>query len=63
MDRYQVTVKLGPAPPDFEAIEFAYVLKADSPEEAEAIIRRRLSRGPFGHIPHATWTIGVKKCI
>jgi hypothetical protein len=61
MDRYQVTVKLRPAPPDFEVFEVTYVLKADSPEEAEAIIRRRLRRGPYGHAPHADWMIDVEK--
>ena len=61
MDRYQVTVKLRPPLPDFEVIEVTYVLKADSPEEAEAIIRRRLMRGPYGNVPHAAWMIDVKK--
>jgi hypothetical protein len=55
-------VRLSPEPPHFEAIEFTYVLKAESPGEAEAIIRRRLMRGPYGHVPHADWTIDVKKC-
>ncbi len=61
MDRYQVTVRLPPAAPDYEAIELTYVLKAESVAEAEAIIRRRLRRGPYGYIPHADWMIGVKK--
>jgi hypothetical protein len=60
MGRYQVTVKLQPTPLDFEAIEVTYVLKADSPEEAEAIIRRRLMHGAYGCAPHADWTIDVK---
>jgi hypothetical protein len=58
MDRYRVTVKQRPSPPDYEALEFAYVLRADSSEEAEAIIRRRLSRGPYRH---ARWMIAVEK--
>jgi hypothetical protein len=62
MDRYQVTVRLPPEPPAFEVMEFTYVLKADSREEAESIIRRRLMRGPYGHVPHADWKIDVKKC-
>jgi hypothetical protein len=61
MDRYEVTVKLPPTPPEFEALEFTYVLRAESPEEAEAIVRRRLMRGPYGRAPHAHWTIDVKK--
>jgi hypothetical protein len=60
MDRYEVTVKLGPTPPDFEVIEMKYVLKAQSPDEAEAIIRRRLMCGPYGNVPHADWIIEVK---
>jgi hypothetical protein len=62
MDRYQVTVKLWPAPPDFDPIELTYVLKAESVGEAEAIIRRRLMRGPYGSVPHAAWVIDVKRC-
>jgi hypothetical protein len=61
MDRYEVAVKLPPTPPGFEALEFTYVLKAESPEETEAIVRRRLMRGPFGRVPHADWKIDVKK--
>jgi hypothetical protein len=61
MDRYRVTVKLRPSPPDYQAIEWAYVLKADGAAEAEAIIRRRLSRGPYGQAPHADWTIVVER--
>jgi hypothetical protein len=59
--QYQVTVRLRPTPPDFEAIEVTYVLKADSPEEAEAIIRRRLMRGAYGCTPHADWMIDVEE--
>jgi hypothetical protein len=61
MHRYEVTVTLPPTPPDFDALEFTYVLRAESPEEAEAIVRRRLMRGPYGHAPHAPWTIDVKR--
>jgi hypothetical protein len=61
MDRYEVTVKLPPTPPDFEALEFIYVLRAGSAEEAEAIVRRRLMRGPYGRAPHAPWTIDVNR--
>jgi hypothetical protein len=59
MDRYEVTVKLHLPPPDFEVIEVTYVLKANSPEEAESFIRRRLRRGPYGYVPHAAWRIDV----
>jgi hypothetical protein len=61
MDRYDITVKLPPTPPDFAALESTYVLRAESPEEAEAILRRRLVRGPYGRAPHAHWTIDVKR--
>ncbi len=61
MERYQVTVKLRPTPPDFDECKVTYSLKADSPEEAEAIIRRRLRRGPYRHVPHDHWTIDVEK--
>jgi hypothetical protein len=42
-------------------VEVTYVLKANSPEEAESIIRWRLRRGPYGYVPHAAWRIDVKK--
>ena len=61
MERYQVTVKLRPTPPNFDECEVTYSLKADSPEEAEAIIRRRLRRGAYGHAAHGDWTIVVEK--
>lgn len=61
MEPYQVTVKLRPRPPDFDECEVTYTLKADSPEEAEAIIRRRLRRGAYGHAAHGDWTIVVEK--
>ena len=61
MERYQVTVKLRPTPPYYDECEVTYTLKADSPEEAEAIIRRRLRRGAYGHAADNDWTIVVEK--
>jgi hypothetical protein len=61
MDRYEVTVKLPLTPPDFAALESTYVLRAESPEEAAAMLRRRLARGPYGRAPHVRWTIDVKR--
>jgi hypothetical protein len=60
MEKYEVTVKLPPTPPEFEALEVTYVLRAESSGEAEAIVRRRLARGPYGQAPHPQWTIDVK---
>jgi hypothetical protein len=61
VERYQVTVKLRPTPPNFDECEVRYSLKPESPKETELIIRRRLRRGAYGHAAHDAWTIVVEK--